>query len=151
MKNNKVITILLVILLVAIWGTIGYRVITGVSSVGSEEGGADVGMYGNSGSVRYEYKDDVKDPFQLLPVVKKENTAAKKETKSIEPLWVPPPYKLSGIIIDKKKKVAVLESVDGMTFFLSEGDSLNGLKIAKIEGKKVLFIYGGKLQQWNVE
>lgn len=106
--------------------------------------------YGNTGAGKYEYIDDVKDPFQMMPTAKKQYALTNKTVK-LEPIIVLPPYTLNGVIIDKKRKVVILESQDGLAYFLSEGDSLQGLTISEITAWKVDYIYHGKMMHWRIE
>ena len=151
MKNNKIISLILTISLIAVWGSIGYQVLSGMSTGENESDNADLNSFKNSNSIRYEYKEDVKDPFQLVPSSSKKVVVKTGVPRQDEQVWVPPPYRLSGIVADRKKRLAILESNDGGTVFLGEGDSLNGLMISKIEEKKVLFSYMKRNDSWKIE
>jgi hypothetical protein len=151
MKNNKTITWILVIALVGIWGAIMYQIYESISSGDGDNGEnntpAAIRTTGSSGG-QFIYTNDVRDPFRSSPRIER---TAPKSVKPKEPIWIPPPLKLSGIIVAKKKRTAILEGVNGSTFFLAEGDTLQGVKILKITPTSVNYLFMKKKNEWVLE
>ncbi len=153
MKQNRTIKILLGAALLGVWGAIAYQFFSAVSA---EDDGLDEGMmnerFKGNNTRLYEYKADVRDPFQLVPAA-----AAKKVINKPLPspyegaVWVPPPYRLNGVIINDQKRVAILEGSDGGVYFLSEGDSAGNVRILNIANEKVTYSYLKKQHIWEVE
>jgi len=48
------------------------------------------------------------------------------------------------------ERVAIIESLDGKTFFESPGDTLYGVKILSIENELVKYRYGKKDTSWAI-
>jgi Tfp pilus assembly protein PilP len=145
MKNNKKITVFLLVTLLGIWGTIVYQIINAVEADNSNEIMASPRERRTvQHKEDFEFDDRLKDPFKYAaPRVRKETVKT-----SAAQLWVPPPLKLTGIVTTGKKKVAVLEAPDGATYFVSEGESLNGVKMLKILDRSVRYEYQNQTRDW---
>ena len=153
MKNNRTITFILIVALTSIWGIIFYKIIFGVNAGESAEIQTEFARWNNSQSHHYEYKEDVRDPFQLVTPGLKKNIiklVIANLTRTETP-WLPPPFRLNGIVLNQKKKVAALEGNDGSMYFISEGDSINGLKIVQISEKRVEYQYSNKVNYWSID
>jgi hypothetical protein len=147
--NNKTITIFLTLLLLGIWGAIVYQLFIAGNSGGSASGLEEVNSKaGKNIPVKYEYIANVRDPFGLIVPAKKK-TIPQKIVQA--PLWTPPPFKLTGIVLNDKKRTAMLESNDGSIYFLKEGDSLGSLKIQSIHQSMVAYSYLNGKGIWNIE
>ncbi len=151
--NHKQITIFLTFLLLGIWGAIVYQLfISGNSSEsksGIDEINNNAGLQSNP--IKYEYIANVRDPFSPVVSVKKKAILKTVAPLSQMPIWSPPPYKLTGIVLNDKKKTAMLESADGSIYFLREGDSLGTLKIQSIHQTIVAYSYLNGKGVWNIE
>ena len=150
MKQNKGLTVVLAVLVLAIWGTIIYRIVDAVSEGDSEE--VIIPQSGTSSSEkageRFVYKDDVRDPFQFRSESSRKPVAAKDTT--VTPIWTEPPFKLVGIMQKERLATAVLQRDDGATFFVRKGDTLGGLKILNIDQKRVEYLYRAQKRSWNI-
>jgi len=139
-------------MLLAVWGVISYQVYITISSDEDEISESNSNERFTSKDPRlYEYKANVRDPFQLVPVVAAPKKIVRDTVKKTETIWVPPPYRLSGVVVNSQKRVAILEGTDGGVYFASEGDSVGNVKILKIENKKVSYFYLKKTLEWKVE
>lgn len=106
----------------------------------------------DSASIKYVYQDDVRDPFQRRQIAVRRDTSKRMIVpKAIVPEWVPPPMKLTGILINTANKVATLETNDGAVAFLHEGDTLRGMKVLKIQSNSISFSYQKKTVDWTLE
>jgi hypothetical protein len=149
MKPSSKITGVLLVAVVGIWGAISYRIYDSLQSDDSAVVGLRQPGYGGSHQLRdtYVYVDDVRDPFRYKSAARRDSVKKQGVAKE-KPLLVPPPYKLSGILIADKRKTALLEGADGSAFFLHEGDTLSGVKIMKISDKTVSYAYQKKKMEW---
>jgi hypothetical protein len=150
MKNNKTITWILVIALAGIWGTVLYQIYDTVTSGNQDENGrvpVSVSTADTSGD-RFIFSETVRDPFHYSVRV---DSSRHKPVRPKEPVWLPPPLKLSGILVAKKKSTAIIEGMDGSTYFVKEGDTLRGVKIIKITPTSVNYLYMKKKNEWKLE
>jgi hypothetical protein len=146
--NNKILMWLLAVVLAGVWGEVGYRLIWGGNPTGGdlEQGGAELSTQTNKSETGYNFVTNVRDPFSYRP----EAQVTKKVGKSALQIWVPPPLKLEGVILKHGKRIAIIESVDGKTFFESPGDTLYSVKILSIGNEKVTYRYEKKDTSWTV-
>ncbi len=147
--HSKPVTWFLAVALVAIWGAIFYNIYdsisTGDSDVESVVGPASPQKISGE---RFVYTDDVRDPFRRTPLVERKMEPRPAITV---PAWVPPPLRLSGILVSGKKHTAIVERGDGSTLFMKEGDTLSGVKILKITPAAVEYIFNKKKAEWALE
>ncbi len=147
---NKLLTWILVLVVLGIWGSIVYQLVVdtgaGKGTQATDESSPSI----VSGMNTYRYTADVRDPFQPLALTQKE-VPVKRVVSAPPPLWVPPPFKLTGIIENRAKKTAVVEGSNGETYFLVEGDSVGGVKIVAIEKEKVAYRYANQEKEWMIE
>jgi len=146
MKNNKKLTWFLAAILVGIWSAIAYQVFEAVGFADDEgvETSAPKAAPQNAGE-RFTFEQDVRDPFQY--VVRKERPKEVRQALR-EVLWVPPPFRLTGIVIKEKRKIAVLETADGATHFVAEGETLGGVTLLKILERTVTYKYLNQTKDW---
>lgn len=154
MITRRTITGILFAVALFVWGLIAYRIYKSVHQGDNVvERGKPEFHPATAKGVRYIYRDDVRDPFQCkMPHVR--DTLAKKMNiarRTALP-WSPPPVKVGGVLTsrDKKKKTIVLESAGGTTYFLNEGDTLQGIRILKILDTAVSYEYQDRRSQWLV-
>lgn len=152
MKTNKKITYLLAAFLVIIWGAIAYQIISALYQNDDEDTNiastlSDTKDYKKSG---YVYVDDVRDPFKFGYTIKKD-TVHKNKKLNVALVWVPPPFRLTGILIDKQKKTVILEGNDGSVYFLQECDTLGGVKILGITEKEVKYYWQRQKGKWELQ
>jgi hypothetical protein len=150
--NNKAITSFLIFLLIGVWGAIVYQLFIAGSS--QESGDALREVSGKTGitktPIKYEYITNVRDPFGLVVPLKKK-LISKKVAAPPLPVWTPPPFKLTGIVVNDRKRTAMLESNDGAIYFLREGDSLGQLKMLMIKKNMVAYQYVNEKHFWNLD
>lgn len=148
MKSRR-LTWVLASIVVVIWGTIARQFYTGVAE--GETGGPAavelVDLTRLQSEETYVYRDDVRDPFQPSPpAAKHEPLRIKRELgKSGEAV---PPLKLSGILLAKSGRIAMLEGSDGSMFFAREGDTLRAIKVVRIEQQAVNYLYQNQKNKW---
>ena len=152
MRHSKKLTRLLLVLLLAIWGTVLYRIYA--SMIGQDAPIVSAHLPSNFDALQhssaYVYVNDVRDPFRYVVSAKRDSTMKHAAIKP-QVVWTPPPYKLSGILLANKKKTVMLEGPNGAAFFLHEGDTLSGVKILKIKEKVVSYFYQKKKTEWMLE
>jgi hypothetical protein len=148
MKNNKRIIWFLSIVLLSVWGAIGYQIVTGIfprndaaTLINNETGK-------NIKSAKYQYAADIKDPFRFFIPSSKDSV---KNSKPVLPVRIPPPFQLTGILLNRNKRTAVLEENDGSVFFLHPGDTISGVRIMKISEKDVIYTYQKKFGNWRIQ
>lgn len=144
MKNRKPITSFLIVTFFGIWGSIAYQIVNALDSDDNQNLGQSRIRDGVTQQIKEPVKFDetVRDPFRYAPIRKRSSIPRPSE------LWVPPPLRLTGIVVRPEKTVAVLESSDGATYFLSEGDTTSGVKLLKILDGKVRYRYRSKTSEW---
>ncbi len=146
---QKPLTRALMILLLMIWGAVAYQVVDAVSRMDSPPEPASACAIPEK-RPPFIYKADVPDPFTGRQA--NADSTVRIIRKKPKPLpWMPPPLALTGILTQKKKATAVLQSSDGTTFFLGRGDTLRGVRILRIDPRVVLYSYSGKKGQWVLE
>jgi hypothetical protein len=150
MKNNKNIIWFLSIVLFSVWGAIGYQIVAGiyqshdVATLINNEPGKEIK------STKYQYSADVRDPFHFF-IPSKRDSIKHNITKPVLPAWVPPLFRLTGILVNKKKRTALVEGSDGSVYFLQPGDTISGVQILKISEKVVIYTYQKKIGDWRIQ
>ncbi len=137
-------------LLAAIWGRIGYQLfIKKAAGEVSESGSQAISDQKSPHSEHFNFNARVRDPFAYFtpaPKVKK----TRNPVPLIVHLWTPPPVSLAGVILGDGKRTAILDGRSGETYFLSEGDTLEGVKILKVADKEVVYRYQDKDTSWTL-
>jgi len=168
MKGKRILTAFLGIISIAIWGLITYRVYDYVKTPGDREAHSLENGAPSEHSLQkikasnmllpsqaeYDAKG-LRDPFQTDWEIFHIKDSLKKALIPKPPVkvWLPPPFRLSGILETGRKKTAMLEGIgqNGQTFFLQEGDTLSGLKVLKIESHLVSYLYQKKKSEFTIE
>lgn len=133
-KQQKILNWVLSILLICIWGGVGYQVIRSMHSGDESDSGNDGGLSKRNGPkiTIFQYTADIKDPFQsAVPIIHHES----KKNQPVKPAPITPPkfpLRLLGIVKSDRRQTAILESDDGTVSFLCKGDTLQGVKILGI-------------------
>lgn len=151
MKTNKKIIWLLGTVLVIVWGIIAYQVVAAIYFAGDEEVLGENVMVKSAGTrtAQFLYVENVRDPFRYFMPVK--DTIKKSILKPLQTTVLPPPFRLTGIILNAKRRTAVIERQYGNVWFLQEKDTLNGLKVLKIKEKQVTYLYQKRKEVWNLQ
>ncbi|HOV98348.1 MAG TPA: hypothetical protein PK595_02110 [Bacteroidota bacterium] len=152
MRANKKITYFLAVVLLIVWGAIGYQIITALSQKDDDEGtiATTFDVEKDFKKSSYLYIDDVRDPFKFSSSVKAESTSRVRKPAIASPINVPPPFRLTGIVLDKNKKTAMLEGYNGSVYFLHENDTIDGLKILKITENEVNYFWRKQKGKWEL-
>lgn len=150
MQNKKMIGLLMV-LLVAVWGAIAYQIIEalGDEEVRSETSSAELRPM-KKNQARYTYLADVRDPF-FHNFSLSGDSVRRSGLLSKGLLRQPPAMELSGIVINNKRKTALLKMKDGQTYFLGEGDTLAGIRILKIQSRSVTYSFAKQKHEWVLQ
>ncbi len=145
MKAPRSLTRLLGLVLLGVWGAVGYQVYTASFVTDSERPETDL-TPAPTRDGPYVYKADVDDPFQII-VPKAVST---KKTLVVIP-WTPPPVRVTGILSGKGRMTAILEGASGDISFMGEGDTTCGVKILKIREGLVVYSYHKEKKEWRVD
>lgn len=150
-KNTKFLPWILAVLLIGIWGEIGYQIFVHNKPEIGTSAGAQASFISQSRkpATRYVFRNNVRDPFAYLNPVRRMKRKP-KVVPLIVHIWVPPPLSLEGIIVGDGKKTAILGTQTGGTYFLSEGDTLLGVEVLKVSDKEVTYRYQNKDTSWTV-
>jgi hypothetical protein len=148
LKSNKAFTRLLMVLLFCIWGGVAYQVYDTVTRMDADESPGAKSPTVRKNHEPYQYRADVPDPFRRQMMARSEGISRRAVVKVTQPIWVPPPLMLTGILTHPRKATAVLLGPDGATFFASPGDTLLGAKILKITQGAVAYVYNKKKAEW---
>lgn len=146
MNANKKITWVLMASLIAIWGSIAYQLVEAVGKSDNEE--VETSHPNEAlrpSKEKFTFEGNIRDPFRY---VTRNESARKPAPVQQSVMWVPPPFRLTGIVVKDKDKIAVLEGPDGATYFVSEGETLNGLKLLKILERSVTYKYLDQTRDW---
>jgi hypothetical protein len=148
-KTNKKILWILGIALAVIWGAVAFQIISALYSSDDGEVQLNSGLNGTGEKAeQYHYLENVRDPFRyFVPSVKKSPNKFAVQQPAV---YVPPPFKLSGILVDQNKRTAVIEGHDGSVWFVQEKDTLGGLKILTIREKSVIYTYHKRKEVWSL-
>jgi hypothetical protein len=149
-KHTKLIVWILGALLAAIWGEVGYQLLSKKDSAPvPAQFDRDSSVSPVANTDHFSFDTRVRDPFAYSnPDIK-----AKKRLKPVPlvvHIWTPPPVSLEGVILGDGKKTAILGGRSGNTFFLSEGDTLGGVRILRVADKEVAYRYDDKDTSWMV-
>lgn len=146
-KQGKILVWVLGIILAGIWGEVGYKLIRGEGTPDQADNEtANTSVRPNKSELNYTFDADVRDPFTY----RSENHPVKKSAKSAVQIWVSPPLKLEGVMMKQGRRTAIIESLDGKTFFESPGDTLYGVKILSIDSGTVKYHYEKTDTSWTV-
>lgn len=151
MKNAKKLFWFLSIVLIGIWGTIAYQIVSAVRQ--GDEDDTQMTLFDKKKGetlALYHYEDDTRDPFRFYIAVKKDSMK-KTITHPLPIIWTPPPYRLTGIIMNDRMKTALLEGQDGSVSFLRQGDSVAGIQILNINEKQVVYSYHKRKSEWTLQ
>ena len=152
MKHSRKLIQVLLVLVLVVWGTIAYRIYDSINANDASDvsvrlpSGTDASRF----TQKYIYVNDVRDPFRYIVPPQRDSTKKHPATKP-QIVWTPPPFKLSGILMAKKKKTAMLEGTDGSVFFLHEGDTLKGMKVLKIQDRSVEYRFTKRKELLKLE
>jgi hypothetical protein len=150
-KNSKFLTRALFIILIVVWGAVGFRVVeTFASSSETEEILAKGGGNKSESRIIYHYTPDIRDPFAFSPP-HRPDASKKPGGHGVLPPWTPPPLALTGILGEGSHRTAMLSGVGGSVFFLHRGDTLSGVKVLEIAASKVTYLYEKKKGDWTIE
>jgi hypothetical protein len=144
-KAPRFLTRFLAVVLLGIWGAVGYQVYMAAFARDTDSREANL-LAAPKRSEPYVYKADVDDPFQT--------TAPKAESPKKAPVsipWTPPPVKVTGILSGNGGMTAILESATGDISFLCEGDTTCGVKILKIRDGLVVYFYHKEKKEWTID
>jgi hypothetical protein len=119
MKINKKIIWLLATVLVIIWGVIAYQIIAAIYFGGDEEVLSENVMAKSAGTrtVQFLYVENVRDPFRYFVPVK--DTIKKSILKPLQTTVLPSPFRLTGIILNAKRRTAVIDKTKPSYIFIS--------------------------------
>lgn len=152
MKHSKKITLLLTLLVLGTWGTIGYRIHASLRAGDARDDAvrtvpeSDIAF----AKRRYVYSEVARDPFRYV-VPKKIDTLKGRVSPKPRIAWTPPPFRLTGIMSTKKRKTITLEGPGGAVYFLGERDTLCGVKVLKIDEHGVTYRYQAKKGEWTLD
>ncbi len=144
-SKKKINLLLLFLAATAVWSSNIYRlfknfgVVDSVSSTFDHERINKTHISISDSLGFWMYPKGSRDPFNL-PQVKKTNKVVNKK-RIVKPEIQKPVLSLTGIILDKNKMVALIETPDGKVHFMSEGDKLDSLYIEKITEKQIIVKY----------
>ncbi len=150
-KGTRYLTWLLAVLLAAVWGEIGYRLLNreGPQHASTLEPAVRGTRYADRGIDGDTFTGGVRDPFAYhVPAGRRPATSA----VAPRPIhaWSPPPVSLEGIVLGAGKRTAVLTDASGHTYFLTKGDTLDGIRVVGVSDRKVTYRYDRKDTSWVV-
>lgn len=149
-KHTKVIVWLLGILLAVVWGGIGYQLFIKRDADPSPEAiAASAAVSPGSNKARYIFDSKVRDPFAYFSTVSQPRKKPERIPLIVH-IWTPPPVSLEGVVLGEGKRTVILSTPQGSTFFLSEGDTLRGIKVLKIAANEVAYRYQNKDTNWAI-
>lgn len=150
-NNAKLLTRILAVLLITIWGEVAYQVVRNRRQPHATTSAPAVYHPVNTNNKRAPcvFKDNVRDPFAYFHPV----THVRKNPK-IVPLivhiWTPPPVSLEGVMLSGGKRTAILSDRTGRTYFLSQGDTLEGVRVLDVRHSRVAYSYDKKDTCWII-
>ncbi|MBL7840265.1 MAG: hypothetical protein JNJ75_09015 [Cyclobacteriaceae bacterium] len=135
MKNRRVI--ILLVLVVGIWATIGYKIVSGLSDDHESIQKRPVVSSGKTASDTFLLSLDYADPF-----FKRKEAIRQNKTKIVQHVQVPNTpavtvdwnvVKFSGTLYNASKNVpTAIVSINGFEYFVRESESVQGFKISEI-------------------
>ena len=150
MRSRRKLNAILAIVLLCVWGVVGFNVLTALNP--REEETTEAQFFPGSKTAfepAYRYDENVRDPFKYsVHQIPLKGTAAPSRDTVI---WIPPPLKLCAIVGAGRDRSAVVEDHTGQIFVLGLHDSLGHLRITKITGNEVRCTFGGREVRWNLE
>lgn len=150
MKNSRILTGVLGGLLLLVWGRIGLQVADAFGG-GDETGRAAPGPLAPiSSEIRFIFPPGVRDPFRYVELSTK-GLSKRNEQRDRVKEWVPPPLRLTGVVVEAKGSTAIIESGDGSVHFLRRGDTLSGATVLRISPGVVAYTFRDKRSEWIVE
>lgn len=151
-KSARLLTRILAVLLLVIWGEVAYQLVKSrhQAQVATSAAPAYSLLRSNNARVHYVFKDNVRNPFAFfnpVPHVRKDP----KVVPLIVHIWTPPPIYLEGVMLGGGKRTAILTNGSGQTFFLAQGDTIDGVMILNVNDRRVIYSYDRKDSSWTVE
>ncbi|HEX2982186.1 MAG TPA: hypothetical protein VHO28_01445 [Ignavibacteriales bacterium] len=149
MQGKKILTVPLIVITIAVWGYIIFRVVAyftqpeeDSSVLINSEASADLGSIQKETSSQEEfiYEELDRDPFKLTEY-KKEPPPQPKIGFIEKPFLSEPEfyYKINGIVMNGSGGLVILEDItNNSTHFLREGEQYKTLQIKRISNNKVI-------------
>jgi hypothetical protein len=144
-KQNRLVSGVLVLALVVVWGAVVFRVMNAVDDSASRETSTPSAPQAER-PAPFEYTPDARDPFAAPTRSQPRGSESRDEER-----WTPPPFTLTGILTKDRITLAVLERIDGTVFLLQERDTLEGVEILRVDGQRVEYSYGKRRGAWTLE
>jgi hypothetical protein len=149
-KHSKLLVWTLGALLASVWGEVGYQLMS------KKDLAPEPAQFARDSSVSpitntayFTFDTKVRDPFAYFDPVARVRKKPKPVPLVVH-IWTPPPVSLEGVILGDGKKTAILGGRSGDTFFLSEGDTVEGVRILRVADKEVAYRYDDKDTCWTV-
>lgn len=146
--NNKAKTYILLVTVLAIWGIIGFKILTTLNPDAPN-------MMPQNDMVAFKPKTNIavdtfsvqlteRDPFLGTLYIKKKPKAKTKRVKPKEALvWAPIIY--HGAIAKQQSKTQVFViSINGQQNLMKVGQEVNGIKLVKANAKEIRVTYKGE-------
>lgn len=149
-RNSKLLTKILGVLVVAVWGEIAFQFLVKKKEPNTIGLSAAAMIAAKPGSPfkKFVFRNDIRDPFAYFhPAI---HARKKKFVPLIVHVWTPPPVSLEGIMIGRGKKTAILSDRKGRIYFMSRGDTLDGLRVIGVRKNEVAYSYQKKDSSWTV-
>lgn len=143
MNAPPAITRFLAVCTISLWGVIGYRVYVAARGEGGDAASPE-NEHSYAPHEPYVYKSDVRDPFRSISIA----DSANRKKKVVENAWTPPPLKVTGIVGDRGKETAIVETASGDVSFVREGETVSGVKIVRIQSGHVTYEYMKQKKEW---
>ena len=141
MKRSRTFTWSLAFVVLIIWSTISYQIYQSFSSDSGDVKDEDP-LLSVKNKELFVYRADVRDPFIPTIIRHPAKDTARSQREH------PPTFTLAGILMNRNRRTAFVEAPDGSTFFLHEGDTLQGLKLLRISENKVSYLYRNRRSAW---
>ena len=151
-KNTKLLTRILAVLVLLIWGEVAYQLVKSKHQphVATSAAPSYSLIHANNARVPYVFKDNARDPFAFFhPVIHVRRDP--KVVPLIVHIWAPPPIYFEGVMLGGGKRTVILTNGSGETFFLAQGDTIDGVKIIEVNDQRVIYSYDRKDSSWTVE
>lgn len=148
-RNGKLLTKILAVLVLAVWGEIAYQLFAKKApGTGDSTPVITDKVSAHTAGQKYIFKDNVRDPFAYFkPVIQVQK---KKFVPLIVHIWTPPPVSLEGVMLGNGRRTAIIADRAGQTYFLSPGDTLDGVSILAVMDTEVSYRYDRKDTNWIV-
>lgn len=149
MKTKKK-TYVLLVLVVAVWGTIGYKI---VSALNPEIPEVQPQSFAENTNFRIDTKMDTfsvnivnRDPFLGTLLIKETKSPIRKKRKPID--WKPVTYQ--GIIKQDKEQIFIV-SISGNQYLLKKGQTKDSITLAYGSDKSVTMRYKKQLKSFSLK